>query len=1123
MKKLSRYIILIGAIILFFALSPRFLALETTQEYIAEKLGKNLNSTVSIKNIRWKWLPVPHISLTGTTILNEGVQVTLPKIKIHPHWRMLYTSELLPENFNLENPQISLKIDAPEKENNSPPFTIPGTSIQIKNGTLKIHADAVDGIRETVLNIGYADIDISKTESLLSININKLVAKAPRLKLSGTIEKRISQHNKNQDARTEIPEPVWILNLNGRDLDLTGIRQGILALWKDNEVAQTVSDIVLAGKAKTAAYRFSGSLEDFNDLDNMVIEAEPFEASLHVPGAELDLTNAAGPILIKDSVLTGENLSAQMGESFGSKGEIFLDLAEEKNGFTLNLDIDADLKALPPVLEQLVGHKGFLHELSRFKNVSGRAFGNLQLGETLGDIITRVDVETMKFSTDYEPIPQTVLIDKGILHVRPEEVSWKNVKGRIGLQKITGTSGIVSWKTGETLLHIEEMQGQLDGESLYAMLEQTDALPEKIKKNLLSINGGIDVSGGSVKGSAMQPETWKYEIGLQTKGLTFSSPLLPEPVTVNKLSAAFNNAEANIQQTELLFFDQPLNLKGSLQHQKLEEWHGKIELNGPLHARLADWISSKGWFSENMRPRTPCTMENLNINFQGDTIGISGKILSGSSGDLSHQAKIVLENTPEQLHIKELTFYAPGEQGSLSLDLQRQSPRNLTVSWQGFINAHTVEALFEQNVFVDGAFSGAFFEISYFADQPEKTRFKGLLKIENLLLKNSSGEKEPIVFQNILLSGTGKQLKLNELDIDIGSEKISGSGHLTTKQEGLDLDIDLTSSFISKKSLDDLTLGLKETQNFLLGTDTDKDKDRLIPRVWDMTGRIGLNFESFSARHEAPTLYNKNPTVLYTLYDMRGELQLAPDNISRTEIFSSKLCDLDFQSTWYSDEALGQQLTLGTSSNNALRLENVLPCLGVDQDLLEGEFTLQANLRKESGIWHAGNIHLKSTKGRILRLKLLSRIFKIVNITDLFVTQVGSSGKKGFPYSRMDIDSHINEDYLMFDRAILHGEGLNLFLQGDIHLSDYDADLTLLVAPFKTFDSLVSKVPIIGKPIMSEYDSLVAIPVAIKGPLPDPAITPLQLKAVSGALFNVVKETFKLPYNILKPKENPDM
>ena len=180
---------------------------------------------------------------------------------------------------------------------------------------------------------------------------------------------------------------------------------------------------------------------------------------------------------------------------------------------------------------------------------------------------------------------------------------------------------------------------------------------------------------------------------------------------------------------------------------------------------------------------------------------------------------------------------------------------------------------------------------------------------------------------------------------------------------------------------------------------------------------------------------------------------------------------------------------------------------------------MQANLRKEAGIWHYGNILVRSHRGRILRLRLLSRVFKVVNITELFTTEADTSGKRGFPYSRLDIDTHIHDNNLIFDRAIIHGDGLNLYINGDFHIDDYDTDLTVLVAPFKTFDNLVSKVPLIGQPLMSEYDSLVAIPVVIRGPLYDPLIAPLDAEAVSDALFNVVIETIKLPYNILKPHE----
>jgi hypothetical protein len=88
----------------------------------------------------------------------------------------------------------------------------------------------------------------------------------------------------------------------------------------------------------------------------------------------------------------------------------------------------------------------------------------------------------------------------------------------------------------------------------------------------------------------------------------------------------------------------------------------------------------------------------------------------------------------------------------------------------------------------------------------------------------------------------------------------------------------------------------------------------------------------------------------------------------------------------------------------------------------------------------------------------------------------------------MDIDMHVKDDHLLFDRAIIRGEGLNLFGRGlfgrgTIRMTDYEVDMTLLVAPFKTFSNLISKVPLIGEPIMGEYGSRISVPVGVKGPI----------------------------------------
>ena len=164
--------------------------------------------------------------------------------------------------------------------------------------------------RQILLTPGSAEFMLLKSGPLLRLTIKDLEMKEPQLHLSGLIERKPSPGGNDVEPQSTTSEPTWTLDLTGRDLDLTAIRHKILTLWNDNKVAKIVCGIVIEGKAASAAYRFSGKTADFKNLDAMIIEADTLEAAIHVPGAELDLSRASGPILIKNSSLTGHNLNA---------------------------------------------------------------------------------------------------------------------------------------------------------------------------------------------------------------------------------------------------------------------------------------------------------------------------------------------------------------------------------------------------------------------------------------------------------------------------------------------------------------------------------------------------------------------------------------------------------------------------------------------------------------------------------------------------------------------------------------------------------------------------------------------------------------------------------------------
>ena len=71
---------------------------------------------------------------------------------------------------------------------------------------------------------------------------------------------------------------------------------------------------------------------------------------------------------------------------------------------------------------------------------------------------------------------------------------------------------------------------------------------------------------------------------------------------------------------------------------------------------------------------------------------------------------------------------------------------------------------------MSGNYSGAF-SFSYQADRPDATLFEGLLKARDLVWKGKE-QKPSAIIRNLDVNGIGTQLKITELDFEIGAEKL---------------------------------------------------------------------------------------------------------------------------------------------------------------------------------------------------------------------------------------------------------------------------------------------------------------------------------------------------------------
>jgi hypothetical protein len=88
---------------------------------------------------------------------------------------------------------------------------------------------------------------------------------------------------------------------------------------------------------------------------------------------------------------------------------------------------------------------------------------------------------------------------------------------------------------------------------------------------------------------------------------------------------------------------------------------------------------------------------------------------------------------------------------------------------------------------------------------------------------------------------------------------------------------------------------------------------------------------------------------------------------------------------------------------------------------------------------------------------------------------------------------------------------VTLAAQGHVDLAARSIDLYLLVAPLKTVDSVVRRIPILGRILGG---TLIAIPVRVTGSLTEPTALPLAPQAVATRLLDILGNTLRLPVDL---------
>lgn len=197
-------------------------------------------------------------------------------------------------------------------------------------------------------------------------------------------------------------------------------------------------------------------------------------------------------------------------------------------------------------------------------------------------------------------------------------------------------------------------------------------------------------------------------------------------------------------------------------------------------------------------------------------------------------------------------------------------------------------------------------------------------------------------------------------------------------------------------------------------------------------------------------------------------------------------------------------------------LSDVMSCLFKNKNIIDGAYSFACNFSGQANAdmiarKQNGSLTLNASNGRIYKWTFLSRLISALNIL-----QVVDISKRGIGYRTIAIEADIKDSIVHLKKAIIDADNMALIFSGWIDPLNDNMDLTCLVAPFKTIDTIIKYIPVVNTMLSGR---LAAFPAKATGSITDPVVTALHPSDVGKGLMNMLQDIIKTPVRLLEKIE----
>ena|GEM_PF-1541042 len=921
--------------------------------------------------------------------------------------------------------------------------------------------------------------NIQFADHVNTITVDNLTLSSPQVQMSGSFTSDSSIPHAN-------------LDISSQNADIKGVREVlpvfIKALYGDVPMVREIFDITRGGMISQASFHVEGNLpSDLAVFESMRIQGQVKDGEVTLSDLGLDLHGVSGDFTIANTILEGNNLLARLGNSTGSDGTFRLGLVKKTTTpFHLDLDLNADLAEVPPILKQLVPKKQVLEYLSLLENFEGTGQGRLTLGESLESLSVRVDMNKISLQVNFKPIPYPVTVYSGRILFDGLNTHSFNLQGKVGNSTFKNYSSRMNFE-GEPSLEVQSGTFHIVLDEIFPWLASDKRLEQDLK-DIQNITGIAEITVKNIQGPLLQPVDLQYELHCDLKNIDLTATALPGPLMLKSGKAEIYPDKAIFENLQADLLDSSLTYSGLLQNFINGETNAEIIItDAEIGPEVNTWFSEKIKVPKEYIFRMPLLVSRSNVKW-------TRKELLDLQGDFSIKDgpifSIDIMMSPDEQVLRSLALKSGDEQAQIKLALKK---REISAELQGSLSKNTIDAILLHNDAFPDAWLKGDMKLKIDMDSPGKSFASGNLDGGDFIFPWKL--EKPLLFDSFSLSASDKTLTVKAAEAVFEGKKYALNGQAALTPERLSMDFDVKTDTVE---LDKILEALPKEN------EAKKGEEKQVGKEWNLAVQASINL------HTDSLLYNG-----FTWKPLESQITYENSSLG-FEVLKAELCNI---STPGKISFHDGQITMGfTMEANEQEFKEVLICLEGGEQQMTGILDLKANISgqgtKDTLVNSLeGNLQYSSKDGYIYHDAQLAKLISFLNVTDMFQGRIPDLRTAGFHYDSLIVKGTMDKGILTIAPAKLEAPIMQIAANGIIDFPREKVNLQVLVAPLQTVNKIQNMLPIIRTILPS---SLVALPVEVGGDFSDIRVRTVSMSAIGTRVFDIMVDALSTPVRVLE-------